>query len=220
MTISNQSFNTSTFSSEEFCEETIPLSLIIGQAGNGKTQIMRKIFDEDVRIQLFKPILQEQLRYYFVDTSSFDFDSDYDSREEQIENYKNLLREYPNRVRSILIVVNFERTDLMKKKVININKYFSKFKNLFTLVITKFNLSEDIQRDKEQLKQSFKFLQAQNIIFVGDDTKKQKLLKDLRAKSLPRLEDGYEFNSVDTLFEEEDEEELKKLQNDLLKKFN
>lgn len=84
------------------------------------------------------------MRYYFVDTSSFDFDSDYDSREEQIENYKNLFREYPNRVRSILIVVNFERTDLMKKKVININKYFSKFKNLFTLVITKFNLSEDI----------------------------------------------------------------------------
>lgn len=88
------------------------------------------------------------MKYYFVDTSSFDFDSDYNSREEQIANYKNLFKEYPNRVRSILIVINFERTDLMKKKVSDITKVFGKFSKLYTLVITKFHLSENIERDK------------------------------------------------------------------------
>ncbi|CAK64619.1 unnamed protein product (macronuclear) [Paramecium tetraurelia] len=224
ITIPNESVSssseTSMISSESLCEEKIPLALIIGQVDNGKTFIMRKIFDEDTKIELFQPILQKQLKYYFVDTSSFDIDSDYDSREEQINNYKELFNKYPNRVRSILIAVNFERTDLMKKKVQNINKLFQKFKNLYTIIVTKFHFSENVERDKEQLKRSFQYLNAQDIIFVGNDTKKEQLLRDLKQNSLQALEDGYEFNLADTFLQEEDENEQNQILNDLKNRFN
>ncbi|CAD8211823.1 unnamed protein product [Paramecium octaurelia] len=213
------SSETQMISPESLSEEKIPLSLIIGQADNGKTYIMRKIFDEETKIELFQPILSKELKYYFVDTQSFDFDSDYDLRDEQINNYKILFNTFPNRVRSILIVVNFERTDLMKKKVLNINKEFQRFKNLYTIIITKFHLSENVEKDKEQLKKSFQFLNPQDIIFVGNDTRKEQLLRDLKQKSLPPLEDGYEFNLVDTLFQEDDEDEQNYILNELQNRF-
>lgn len=45
---------------------------------------------------------------------------------------------------NIFIVVNFERTDMMKNKLTEVNMYFKKFKDKISLIITNFDLSEDI----------------------------------------------------------------------------
>ncbi|CAD8119804.1 unnamed protein product [Paramecium sonneborni] len=202
--------------------EDIPLCLLIGQAGNGKTFLMNKIFNTNQEMKLFEPqiLWSKQIKYYFVDTSSFDFDSDYDQREEQIDDYKKLFKRFPNRIRSILVVINFERTDLMKKKALVILKYFNNLKKLISLAITNFHLSQNIESDKKHLKDNFKFLEAKDIIFVGKNTDQKEILKSLKQNSLQSLERSYIFDLRDSLFEDEDEVEQLQILSELEKRFN
>jgi hypothetical protein len=48
-------------------------------------------------------------------------------------------------------VVNFERTDLMKKKISDVYKYLHKFKEMIAIIIVDWQLSDDQDRDKEHL---------------------------------------------------------------------
>lgn len=43
-----------------------------------------------------------------------------------------------NHIIHFFLLVNFERTDLMKKKILNVLKYFKKFKEKFTVIVTDF----------------------------------------------------------------------------------
>lgn len=47
-----------------------------------------------------------------------------------------------------MILVNFERTDLMKRKVMSIFKFINKFKEIITIVVTDFQLSESKANDE------------------------------------------------------------------------
>lgn len=43
-----------------------------------------------------------------------------------------------NHVIYFFLLVNFERTDLMKKKILGVLKYFKKFKEKITIIVTDF----------------------------------------------------------------------------------
>ena len=43
-----------------------------------------------------------------------------------------------NNIQHFFLVVNFERTDLMKKKILEVLKYFKKFKDNITVVVSNF----------------------------------------------------------------------------------
>lgn len=62
------------------------------------------------------------------------------------------------------MVVNFERTDIMKSNCLKVYKFFRKFSDIIDIIITNFELSENEIQDKENLIQAFK-------IFVKDQKK-------------------------------------------------
>ncbi|CAD8198855.1 unnamed protein product [Paramecium pentaurelia] len=201
-------------------QNNYPIAVLLGTPGVGKTQIMHKLFPNEKQLKEFTLYKLEDLKYNFVDTSGFDFEGDIDWREVQIKNYQNLFLKFSNQISSLFVVVNFERTDLMKKKLLSVYKYFRKFKNLMSIVVTDFHLSES-NRDKEHLKKNFQIFQPNDILFVRGDLKSEELKESLKkSKMLNKLIESNQFNLKDTIFELYDMEEYKNIRQDLLKLIN
>ncbi|CAD8127692.1 unnamed protein product [Paramecium sonneborni] len=115
-------------------QQKYPIALFLGSAGVGKTSIIKTIFSGYIinlkEFQLYPARIDDSLIYNFVDTKAFDFESNIDEREQQIKLYQSIFYKYPNKVGSLFVVVNFERTDLMKKKLLSIYKFFRKFSSI------------------------------------------------------------------------------------------
>ncbi|CAD8105980.1 unnamed protein product [Paramecium primaurelia] len=201
-------------------QNNYPIAVLLGTPGVGKTQIMHKLFPNEKQLKEFTLYKLEDLKYNFVDTTGFDFEGEIDWREVQIKNYQNLFLKFSNQISSLFVVVNFERTDLMKKKLLSVYKYFRKFKNLMSIVVTDFHLSES-NRDKEHLKKNFQIFQPNDILFVRGDVKSEELKESLKkSKMLNKLIESNQFNLKDTIFELQDMEEYNNIRKDLLKMIN
>ncbi|CAD8129582.1 unnamed protein product [Paramecium sonneborni] len=200
-----------------------PIALFLGNSGVGKTSLIKIIFKDQVsnlkEFKLYPARINDSLIYNFVDTKGFDFESNIDEREEQIKLYKSIFYKYPNKVGSLFLVVNFERTDLMKKKLLSIYKFFRKFSSIISIIITEMQLSDNQKQSEAELKKNFAYFKPQNIIFVRRDIQREELIQKLSEKSLNKIQADYQFNVADTIFEKEDEEEMKKLQNQLMSRF-
>ncbi|CAD8127687.1 unnamed protein product [Paramecium sonneborni] len=203
-------------------QQKYPIALFLGSAGVGKTSIITTIFSGYIsnlkEFQLYPARIEDSLIYNFVDTKAFDFESNIDEREQQIKLYQSIFYKYPNKVGQLFVVVNFERTDLMKKKLLSIYKFFRKFSSIISIIVTDIQLSDNQEQSEKDLKKNFQYFKAQNIIFVRRDTQGDELLSKLK-NSLNKIQDDYEFDLTDTIFEKEDEEETKRLQDQLMQRF-
>ncbi|CAD8130981.1 unnamed protein product [Paramecium sonneborni] len=200
-----------------------PIALFLGNSGVGKTSLIKIIFKDSIsnlkEFQLYPAKIDDFLIYNFVDTKGFDFESNINEREEQIKLYQSIFYEYPNKVGALFVVVNFERTDLMKKKLLSIYKFFRKFSSIISIIVTEMQLSDNQNKSEAELKKNFAYFKPQNIIFVRRDTRRDELIQKLNEKSLNKIQANYEFNVTDTIFEKEDEQEMKKIQNQLMSRF-
>ncbi|CAK62884.1 unnamed protein product (macronuclear) [Paramecium tetraurelia] len=197
-----------------------PNAILLGAPGVGKTFIMHKLFPKEKNIKEFMLYKLSLLEYNFVDTVGFDFERDIQMREAQIKMFKEFFIQVNNRISSIFIVVNFERTDLMKKKLISVYKYFRKFTNLISIVVTDFHLSES-NEDEENLIKSLKIFQPNDVLFVRGDVKPEELtnqLKKKQSKIIKKINQFNQLNLKDTIFEQDDLEEQNILRTQLLKK--
>ncbi|CAD8187173.1 unnamed protein product [Paramecium octaurelia] len=195
-------------------------AILLGAPGVGKTFIMHKLFPNEKSLKEFTLYKLQELQYNFVDTSGFDFESEIDWREVQIKKFQEFFKQVDNRISSIFIVVNFERTDLMKKKLISVYKYFRKFANLISIVVTDFHLSES-KEDEENLIKSLKIFQPVDVLFVRGDVKSEELiiqLKKKQSKMLMKINQYNQLNLKETIFEQDDFEEQKILRTQLLNK--
>ncbi|CAK84211.1 unnamed protein product (macronuclear) [Paramecium tetraurelia] len=203
------------------CLKQQPIALFLGSPGVGKTFLMKKLFNQSGTINEFELNnlqIDDRLSYNFVDTQGFDFESDIDEREAQIKLYQQLFLQYQNLVRSIFLVVNFERTDLMKKKLLSVYKYFRKFQSIISIIVTEFQESEDKDFNEADLRAKFQHFKPCDLIFVERTISKTELINKLKQKSLNQIESGYTFDLSGTIFEQEDEEETKILINQIKQK--
>ena len=82
-----------------------------------------------------------------ADTLSFDLNGLIEIREKTIENFLKYFYLCLKRVCALAIVVNFERTDLMKKKIGEVYSYISKFNCDIIIIVTDWQLSENAVQD-------------------------------------------------------------------------
>ncbi|CAD8113754.1 unnamed protein product [Paramecium primaurelia] len=199
-----------------------PIALLLGTPGVGKTFLMKTIFNRKIinEYQLYKLQLDDTLSYNFVDTQGFNFEEDIDVREAQISKYQKLFNDNKDQVYSIFIVVNFERTDLMKKNILSIYKFFRKFSSLISIIVTEFQLSDDKDQDEADLTAKLKIFKPRDIIFVERGIRKEDLIKKMKEKSLNQIESDFKFDITDTIFEKADQEEVKQIFDQLKQRLN
>ncbi|CAD8098164.1 unnamed protein product [Paramecium sonneborni] len=183
--------------------------ILIGQSGVGKTKIFN-IASEN-KIQRKENQNQTSSLYEFnignnleiVDTPSIEFETSHYLREEIIEKFTRYFKENFNLIQKFYIVVNFERTDIMKNKILKTLKYFKKFKFMINIIVTQFQLSEDDVKDQQNLKEGFSHFvdNPQNIYFIRDDIQCEEL-KQLFIETAGVLD------YKDTIFEDVDGDEI------------
>ncbi|CAK61397.1 unnamed protein product (macronuclear) [Paramecium tetraurelia] len=189
--------------------------ILLGTAGVGKSSFFRQMELSNISNETATSISNYHVgsldkQYYFVDTPSFQLDDDIDQREAFIKEFQNY---FDNRkdISSFGIIVNFERTDLMKKKVLSVLKYLRKFKNIISIIVVNMELSENEEGDKSHLRNSFKYMDCNQIIFINKNMKQEDILKEI--KQINFIQTQIDF--TDTIFEKitqsEENEQLRTL---------
>ncbi|CAD8051959.1 unnamed protein product [Paramecium primaurelia] len=171
--------------------------LLIGQSGVGKTQTYNYLKCKTI-MNFDKFQLGKIGDLCIVDTPTMDLESSIANRENTISQFQKFFINFKNSISAIIIVVNFERTDIMKRKLIEIIKYFKKFQNMIYILITDFHLSEDHDNDKSKLLQSLQYLHPQGIIFLNKEENEQMIIEELNA--IERKSTHQEFDINDTIF--------------------
>ncbi|CAD8127678.1 unnamed protein product [Paramecium sonneborni] len=195
------------------------IAVLLGTSGVGKTFLMQKLFqDEIIEFKSYKLEIDSNLSYNFVDTTGFDFETDYEKREIQIKQFQELFLNYPKQISSLLIVVNFERTDLMKKKLLSIYKYFRKFQSLISIIVSDINYSEDEEKSKIDLIDNFKIFNPHALIFFRRDIQKNELIERLKV-ALIQVNPNHYFDLAETIFQKEDDTQIQEIQVQLMKRF-
>ncbi|CAD8099032.1 unnamed protein product [Paramecium primaurelia] len=178
--------------------DSIKKLVLIGFSGVGKTSTYNYLQCKNVSSQQgFTIGTSGELG--IVDTPDFDLETDFDIREIRIKQFQQFFIKYQNSIRTLLLVVNFERTDLMKQKINKTLKFLIKFNCKFSLLITNFELSENQFEDETNLKQAFNFYHFQKILFVD----KNKNNSELKQELIQILQDTpqQQLNLQDTIFE-------------------
>ncbi|CAD8116509.1 unnamed protein product [Paramecium sonneborni] len=190
--------------------------LLIGPTGVGKSKLFNQMKLEQINSQfrnrskslddiknsdinnetkIFKEgILGNQ--YIIVDTPSLQLQDDIDTRELIIKHFQDYIssRKY---ISSLAIVLNFERTDLMKNKALQVVKYLRKFIKIISIIIVNMELSENEEEDQQHLINSFKFIQYNQIIFIKKQMNQQQILEQIKKINFIKTKIDFE----DTLFE-------------------
>ncbi|CAK85765.1 unnamed protein product, partial (macronuclear) [Paramecium tetraurelia] len=65
-----------------------------------------------------------------------------------------------------------------------------------------------VEQDKINLQRALKMFKAKSILFVDQEATKEELINQIRASDcLIPIEEGYQFDLTDTLFQKYDEQE-------------
>ncbi|CAD8098085.1 unnamed protein product [Paramecium primaurelia] len=175
--------------------------LLVGPPGVGKTKLFKRISNFFKQKQVNQGFEECQIRHDIdlVSTPSFEFEN-INEREIIIKQFSQYMMK--NHIIHFFLLVNFERTDLMKKKILNVLKYFKKFKEKFTVIVTDFQLSDNQEEDKKNLKQALHVYlnQNQSIMFVENDFNVEQFRDQL-------LVEAQALNLTDTIFEPINENE-------------
>ncbi|CAD8204707.1 unnamed protein product [Paramecium octaurelia] len=178
--------------------DSIKKLVLIGQAGVGKTQTYNYLQCKNVSsYEGFTIGTSEEL--CLVDTPDFDLESDIETREKRIKQFQEFFTKNQNSISAFLILVNFERTDLMKQKILKTIKYLKKLNSTLFLLVTNFELSENQTEDEESLKKAFSFFHFETILFV-DKERNNSVLKQ-KLVQIVNTAPQKELNLNETMFE-------------------
>ncbi|CAD8116508.1 unnamed protein product [Paramecium sonneborni] len=209
--------------------------LLIGPTGVGKSKLFNQMKLEQINSQfrnrskslddiknsdinnetkIFKEgILDNQ--YIIVDTPSLQLQDDIDTRELIIKHFQDYIssRKY---ISSLAIVLNFERTDLMKSKALQVVKYLRKFIKIISIIIVNMELSENEEEDQQHLINSFKFIQYNQIIFIKKQMNQQQILEQIKKIKFIKTKIDFE----DTVFKNcrENDDNINKMQQLIIRK--
>ncbi|CAK57018.1 unnamed protein product (macronuclear) [Paramecium tetraurelia] len=201
--------------------DSIQKLVLIGPSGVGKTLTYNYLQCTNISsYQGFTIGTSEEL--CVVDTPDFDLESTIEIREKRITQFQEFFIKNQNSIRAFLVVVNFERTDLMKAKILKTIKYLNKLNSNLFLLVTNFELSENQIEDEESLKKAFGFFHFEKILFhdkeINNTGLKQKLLQIMNTT--PQKE----INLKDTIFEKygdtQDQQILQQITNQVNQKQN
>ncbi|CAD8176284.1 unnamed protein product [Paramecium pentaurelia] len=158
--------------------------ILIGPSGVGKTKLFNIATDKKV---YRKQINQDQFYEFpignnldLVDTPSIEFDDSITKREAIIKQFNSYFKLNFYQIEKFYLIVNFERTDIMKQNCLKVYKYFKKFSSIIDIVITNFQLSEDEIEDKENLVKAFR-------MFINDQKKVHFVRDDIQSEELKQL---------------------------------
>ncbi|CAD8085792.1 unnamed protein product [Paramecium primaurelia] len=169
--------------------------VLIGPSGAGKEKLIKQMNLKKIQYYNSRYSLQDQKNlancqqqnfqeeildeYVIVATPSFQLDDDINIREIIIKEFQEYFdnRKY---ISSFGIVVNFERTDLMKKKVLQVLKYLRKFKDIISIIVVDMELSDNVDEDKEHLRNSFKHMGCHRILFISKEMKQKQILEQIQ----------------------------------------
>ncbi|CAD8209815.1 unnamed protein product [Paramecium octaurelia] len=185
---------------------------IIGTPGSGQSELCKK--------------LQENTNdTSFVAIPEMDLDREIEIREQSILDFQKTYNEKHkenNQIISLIVSVKFERTDIMKRNLLSVIKYFRRFIDLIIIIVTYFDQSEYVDEDKENLKKSLKFLlknDEERIFFSQNSNQideKEKLLDVINKVDQNKQQS---FTLKDTIFEEVDDSQKQQILNQLFSSF-
>ncbi|CAD8110107.1 unnamed protein product [Paramecium primaurelia] len=188
--------------------------LIIGSPGSGKTNLYKKLKNND--------------QFSFVDIPAMDLEESIENREKFINDFQNICENKINKKRqivSIVVSVKFERTDLMKRSLLSVIKYFHRYLDLIIIAVTHFDQSEDQDEDKNNLKQQLKFILKNNedrIVFSQNSNQNDNQMCENLLKIIENVKQNKQepFTLKDTIFENIDETQQQNHLRDLFQGFN
>ncbi|CAD8070854.1 unnamed protein product [Paramecium sonneborni] len=186
--------------------DSLKKMMLIGMPGVGKTFLYNYLQCKTIQKQKNFQIGTFQ-ELCIIDSPDLDLESQ--KREIRIKEFQNIFIKFQNSICALLLIVNFERTDLMKSK---------KFSPLIFLIITDFDKSDNQTEDQKNLKESFKLFQLKKIIFLDKKANKQELYKELLQiqKEMPNAL----IDLKDTIFEKLDAEDEEKYLEQFKNKMN
>ncbi|CAD8204675.1 unnamed protein product [Paramecium octaurelia] len=132
--------------------------VLFGFPGAGKTWIYNKVKGQNQGYQnksttCFFEYFINDYKVTIVDSPVFLHKSSYDEAEETYKNYDSYFQE--NSIDGIVLVVQYERIDLMKRQL---NDCMRIFKKISAVIVTMFNDTEVIsQNEEEQVRNKFQF---------------------------------------------------------------
>ncbi|CAK81351.1 unnamed protein product (macronuclear) [Paramecium tetraurelia] len=160
----------------------------------------------------------------FEAVPEMDLDREIEIREQSIEDFQKTYNEKHkrnNQIISLIVSVKFERTDIMKRNLLSVIKYFRRFIDLIIIVVTYFDQSENLDEDKENLKKSLKFLvknDEERIFFSQNQNQIDEIRKLLSVIEKIDQNKQQPFSLKDTIFEEIDDSQnqnILQLENDV-----
>ncbi|CAD8098996.1 unnamed protein product [Paramecium primaurelia] len=176
----NQNFNNKNKIDQSIQSDQISLKhkkfILFGLPGAGKTWIFNKLQGSNQKYQNKSTIdfLEQFINDHnitIVDSPVFLDQQSYDEREVTYNTYNSYFLK--NQIDDIVLIVQYQRTDLMKSQIKHCLKYF---KNITAVIVTKFIDSEIItQNQKEQLRNQFQFCHS-IIYFTNKDSSQTELL--------------------------------------------
>ncbi|CAD8081323.1 unnamed protein product [Paramecium sonneborni] len=184
--------------------ETQNCVLIIGQPGSGKSKLHQKL------------LKMNQNKFCFVDCLAIDLEESIDKREAFINYFQNeysqITKRKQKQIISLIVTVKFERTDIMKRNLLSVIKYFQLFIDLIIIAVTHFDLSDNQQQDEDHLRNSLKFLlknDQSRIVFSGNSDIYDNQINQTLSTIIQKIEDGNKnklaFTLQNTIFEKLDE---------------
>ncbi|CAD8109391.1 unnamed protein product [Paramecium sonneborni] len=192
--------------------------MLLGTAGVGKSRLFKQLGFSDVSNETTNFLVGNQKEYYFIDTPSFQLEDDIDTREKIIKQFQDYF-DKQKQISSFCIVVNFERTDLMKKKVLSVLKYMRKFINIISIIIVNMELSQNQKQDEKHLEDSFKFMNYNKILFIQKDMNSEEIIKQIKDIKFQETQ----IDLTDTIFEKltqsEENRQLQEIQNKMQQRF-
>ncbi|CAD8181841.1 unnamed protein product [Paramecium octaurelia] len=194
--------------------------ILIGTSGEEKTQLFNLACEKNNNCQAIKLDIDQFSEFSIGNNldlvnSPFSIEKD-DSKEKKLKTISKLTQYYRKNINDIqrfYLIVNFDNPKNMKEYFLEDVQRFQKFSNLIDIFVTNFQLSHDQIHDKENLIEAFSHLNynKNKIHFIRDDIKIEKLQSLL-------IESANLFDYKDTLFEDDDENEIKQLTNQLYQK--
>ncbi|CAD8198580.1 unnamed protein product [Paramecium pentaurelia] len=198
--------------------QTLPIQekylMLLGTAGVGKSTLFQQLELSDVPNETTSTISNyhegKLNEYFFIDTPSFQLDDEIETREIFIKEFQEYFdnRKY---ISSFGIVVNFERTDLMKKKVLQVLKYLRKFKDIISIIVVNMELSDNVDEDKKHLRDSFKHMGCHRILFISKEMKQKQILEQIQEIQFIKTH----IDLTDTIFEKITQSQEKRQLQDL-----
>ncbi|CAD8187290.1 unnamed protein product [Paramecium octaurelia] len=184
--------NVNSQSNSEISEIENKHIMLIGKSGVGKTSISHKLSQ-------YEDCCQNAIQGSFIviDTPPFELvDEQKMANSSTIDDFSNIFR--TNKISKIFIVTDFDRIDVMKKKIMECYKFLEKFQKILTIIILNLFTKKELRQPSQEMMELQNYFDLECLFF--NITDKVETFREKITNTLNSSTDDY-LDLSDTKFD-------------------